>query len=99
MSNPCEGNEYTYHDKACLECITTEVTIVVNWQWFPCTQTKKCIHQKNRCDSYPHPDCSYEKDGKMIAEGEFHKSGQTTHLCQQIYSDSTTPMFKPLCMI
>ena len=63
-SNPCEGNEYTYKD------IFDEYTVSVDWEWFECTKTMKCIHQNNRCNSHPHPDCIYEKDGLFIAEDE-----------------------------
>ena len=45
--------------------------VSVDWKWFPCNQTKKCIHFNNRCDSIPHPDCIYENEnGFMIAEDE-----------------------------
>ena len=65
QSEPCEGNEYTYHDMWGIE-----ETILVDWKWFACTKTEKCIHQQNQCNSFPHPDCIYEKDGMMIAEDE-----------------------------
>ena len=37
------------------------VIVTVDWKWFPCMKTKKCVHIDNRCDLHPHPDCLYEK--------------------------------------
>ena len=43
----------------------------VDWKWFACTHTKKCIHFNNRCDSHPHPDCIYKNDhGLLVSEDE-----------------------------
>ena len=39
----------------------TEENVTVDWKWFPCKETQKCIHIDNRCDLHPHPDCLYEK--------------------------------------
>ena len=42
----------------------------VNWAWFACTRSRKCIHSRSRCDQHPHPSCVYEKDGMKFAEDE-----------------------------
>ena len=74
-THPCIGNKYTYYDYW-----KEQVTIEVDWKWFACTQTRKCIRQQSRCDSFPHPDCIYEKDGLMIAEDEEYCSiGELFH--------------------
>ena len=41
--------------------------ITVDWKWFPCKETQKCIHIDNRCNLHPHPDCLYEK-AKILKE-------------------------------
>ena len=42
----------------------------VDWVWFPCVKTKKCIHIDSRCDLHPNTECIYEKNGLMVAEDE-----------------------------
>ena len=42
----------------------------VEWTWFACTMSRKCIHIRSRCDQHPHPSCVYEKDGMKYAEDE-----------------------------
>ena len=65
--NPCYGDEYKFYDLNRWEWVVR----TVDWEWFHCTQTKKCIHINNRCDFHPHPDCIYEtEDGLMISEDE-----------------------------
>ena len=68
--NPCGGTEYPEYGG--------HYTSTVYYEWFECSQTKKCIHQQNRCDSFPHPDCIYEKDNVLIAEDE---ENCTTRYC------------------
>ena len=58
----CGGSNYTYifdYEKR---------TSYVDWSWFRCNETKRCIHQDSRCDLRPHPDCVYENDD--VAEDE-----------------------------
>ena len=64
--DPCGGNEYTYLDVE----YGRWYTISVNWTWFPCYNTKKCIHDNNVCDLHPHPDCTYENNNLTISEDE-----------------------------
>ena len=42
----------------------------VDWTWFKCLMTRKCIHIDSRCDLHPNPECIYEKNGIMVAEDE-----------------------------
>ena len=67
INNPCEGDEYTYYD-----LFDNDLKVrSVEWKWFPCTHTKKCVHSKNHCDLHPHPDCIYEsEDGTIFSEDE-----------------------------
>ena len=44
--------------------------IPVEWTWFHCKKTQRCIHNSQRCNLHPHPDCIYEKDGVFMAEDE-----------------------------
>ena len=44
--------------------------IPVDWTWFHCKKTQRCIHSSHRCNLHPHPDCIYEKDGVFMAEDE-----------------------------
>ena len=62
-SNPPCGNTYTN------EYIDSSV-FPVDWKWFHCQKTKRCIHISHRCNLHPHPDCIYEKDGVRVAEDE-----------------------------
>ena len=61
------GDKYFYHDWT----IDKTTKVNVNWKWFECHKTEKCIHQNTRCDLHPHPACIYEnKKGEMVAEDE-----------------------------
>ena len=42
----------------------------VDWTWFHCKMTQRCIHNSHRCNLHPHPDCIYEKNGVRLAEDE-----------------------------
>ena len=44
--------------------------VPVDWKWFHCKATQRCIHNSHRCNLHPHPDCIYEKDGVKVAEDE-----------------------------
>ena len=68
-ANPCEGDEYKYYNAMHMP-YRWEVKRV-DWEWFSCTHTKKCIHANNRCDFHPHPDCIYQtENGLMVSEDE-----------------------------
>ena len=43
---------------------------LADWTWFACSESRKCIHIRSRCDQHPHPSCVYEKDGMKFAEDE-----------------------------
>ena len=64
--NPCGGNSYTYYHK---RWITTKT---VNWDWFYCAKSKKCIHRSGRCDMIPNPACTFRNNqtGETITEDE-----------------------------
>ena len=63
-------NAYQHGDK----------TINVDWKWFHCLQTKKCIHINGRCDLHPHPACTFKNEnGEMVAEDEEN--------CSDIYKE------------
>ena len=69
---PC-GN--TFHS-LCVDYLTFGAGAPVDWTWFHCKQTQRCIHNSHRCNLHPHPDCIYEKDGVRVAEDEegcFHE--------------------------
>ena len=63
---PCGGNSYTYQNFG-----ERQKTVVVDWDWFYCPQSKKCIHQIGRCDKIPHPNCTFKNEkGETFAEDE-----------------------------
>ena len=64
---PCGGNSYTYQNFG-----ERQKTSVVDWDWFYCPQSKKCIHQIGRCNKIPHPECTFKSEttGETIAEDE-----------------------------
>ena len=63
------------------------MTASVDWDWFHCPQSKKCIHRIGRCDKIPHHACT---TNKTIAEDEVGcnyiarglTSNSATHQCQ-----------------
>ena len=75
--------------------------ITVDWTWFSCLKTRKCIHINSRCDLHPHPDCIYEKDGLLVAEDEedcfeeYKKKGMVPKsanlICQSPSHNSMSP--------
>jgi hypothetical protein len=64
----------------------------VDWDWFYCAQSKKCIHRAGRCDKIPHHECTFKNEttGETIAEDEVGcdyisrglTSNSATHPCQ-----------------
>jgi hypothetical protein len=46
---------------------------IVDWKWFICQKSKKCIHIDHHCDLHPHPDCLYEKV-KIVKESVSNKN-------------------------
>ena len=66
-SNPQCGS--TYHNQY-IDWNTNGTGAPVNWIWFHCKATQRCIHNSHRCNLHPHPDCIYEKDGVRVAEDE-----------------------------
>jgi hypothetical protein len=66
--DPCGGDSYTYNDWISEK----QKTAVVDWDWFYCPQSKKCIHHIGRCDKIPHPECTFKSEttGETIAEDE-----------------------------
>ena len=62
----CGGDSYTYTDDYSVK------TVTVDWDWFYCPQSKKCIHRSGRCDKIPNPACIFENKttGKTIVEDE-----------------------------
>ena len=66
-SNPQCGS--TYHNQYIDEETYGEGE-PVDWTWFNCKATQRCIHNSHRCNLHPHPDCIYEKDGMRVAEDE-----------------------------
>ena len=75
--DPCDGDEYTFYDMTMKKWITT----LVDWKWFPCYHSQKCIHVDNVCDSHPHPDCIYSRDGLTISEDEENCSSIREFFC------------------
>ena len=68
-SNPQCGD--TYHNQYIDSDIVTQgAGVHVDWTWFHCKETQRCIHNSHRCNLHPHPDCIYEKDGVRVAEDE-----------------------------
>ena len=67
--DPCGGDSYTYNDNSRMP---TQQTVTVDWDWFYCPQSKKCIHQIGRCNKIPHPECTFKSEttGETIAEDE-----------------------------
>ena len=65
--DPCGADTYTYYDE-----FGDQRTAVVDWDWFYCPQSKKCIHQIGRCNKIPHPECTFKNEttGETIAEDE-----------------------------
>ena len=73
----------------------------VDWTWFHCLKTRKCIHIDNRCDLHPNPECIYEKNGVMVAEDEegcfeeYKRKGllakSANLICQSLYHNVLTP--------
>ena len=62
--DPCGGDIYTYQYHG-------EQIATVDWDWFHCPQSKKCIHQIGRCDKIPHPNCTFKNEkGETFAEDE-----------------------------
>ena len=85
--DPCGGDSYTYYDFLSEK----QKTAVVDWDWFYCAQSKKCIHQIGRCDKIPHPNCTFKNEkGETFAEDEVGcdyiskglTSNSATHKCQ-----------------
>ena len=83
--DPCGGDLYTYQDWR------GEKTEEVDWDWFYCPQSNKCIHRIGRCDKIPHPNCTIKNEkGETIAEDEVGcdyiarglTSNSATHQCQ-----------------
>ena len=62
----CGGDLYKYYDS----WEGKQKTAVVDWDWFHCPQSKKCIHQIGRCDKIPHPNCTFKNEGETFAEDE-----------------------------
>ena len=62
--DPCGGNSYTYEDGL--------VTETVDWDWFHCNQSQKCIHHSGRCDMIPNSACTFKNKttGQTIVEDE-----------------------------
>ena len=73
----------------------------VDWTWFKCLETGKCIHIDSRCDLHPNPECIYEKNGIMVAEDEeecldeYKRKGLLARsanlICQSPFHNSLTP--------
>ena len=73
----------------------------VDWTWFKCLMTRKCIHIDSRCDLHPNPECIYEKNGIMVAEDEegcldeYKSKGLVARsanlICQSPFHNSLTP--------
>ena len=73
----------------------------VDWTWFKCLETGKCIHIDSRCDLHPNPECIYEKNGIMVAEDEeecldeYKRKGLLARsanlICQSPVHNSLTP--------
>ena len=73
----------------------------VDWTWFKCLETGKCIHIDSRCDLHPNPECIYEKNGIMVAEDEegcldeYKRKGLVARsanlVCQSPVHNSLTP--------
>ena len=68
-SNQCVN---TYYKNQYIDHVTiqSDVPVPVDWTWFYCKETQRCIHNSHRCNLHPHPDCIYEKDGMRVAEDE-----------------------------
>ena len=66
-ANPQCGK--TYHNPL-VDDQTQGEGVPVNWTWFHCKATQRCIHNSQRCNLHPHPDCIYEKYGVRVAEDE-----------------------------
>ena len=81
--DPCGADTYTYYDE-----FGDQRTAVVDWDWFYCPQSKKCIHQIGRCDKIPHHACTFKNE--TTAEDEVGcnyvarglTSNSATHECQ-----------------
>ena len=59
----------TYHNQY-IDIRTSGAGKHVDWTWFHCKATQRCIHNSHRCNLHPHPDCIYEKNGVRVAEDE-----------------------------
>ena len=59
----------TYHNRY-IDTMTLGKGAPVDWTWFHCKATQRCIHNSHRCNLHPHPDCIYEKNGVKVAEDE-----------------------------
>ena len=89
----CESDIYTGHPWSTNQ--------EVDWTWFPCLQTRKCIHIESRCDLYPNIECIYEKNGMLVAEDEegcfdeYKKKGLISNsaifICQSPFDNTKTP--------
>ena len=66
-TKPACGNVYT---SEYISKLDYPDGIPVDWTWFHCKNTQRCIHNSQRCNLHPHPDCIYEKDGVLVAEDE-----------------------------
>jgi hypothetical protein len=73
----------------------------VDWTWFKCLQTRKCIHIESRCDLHPSTECIYEKNGILVAEDEegcfdiYKKKGLIANsakfICQSPFHNTEIP--------
>ena len=90
-------------NSTCSDIYTDPVdgVVSVDWTWFKCLKTRKCIHIDSRCDLHPNPECIYEKNGIMVAEDEeecldeYKRKGllarSASLKCQSPYHNSLTP--------
>ena len=75
--------------------------VKVDWTWFKCLKTKKCIHIDSRCDLHPNIECIYEKNGIFVAEDEeecfdeYKRKGlivnSANFVCQSPFHNTETP--------
>ena len=85
--DPCGGDSYTYtlyNGK--------QKTETVDWDWYYCRQSQKCIHRSGRCDKIPNPACTFKNEttNETIVEDEVGcdyiskglTSNSATHQCQ-----------------
>ena len=73
----------------------------VDWTWFACHQTQKCIHIDSRCDLHPNIECVYVRNGVLVAEDEeecfdeYKRKGLISNsanfICQSPLHNTKTP--------